>query len=46
MGPEYDMDAYVATFFGGEALGRVLRVGLSKKPSPTLHISLENILHD
>ncbi len=36
-GPKYDMDVYMATLLGGEGLGLVLRVGMSKKSYPTLN---------
>jgi hypothetical protein len=44
-GPEYDMDAYMTTLFGGEAWGLVSRVGSSKndRPNPTSNTSPTNI---
>ena len=37
------MDAYMATFFGGEAWEMCLSVGSIKKLDPTLNPSLANI---
>ena len=44
LSPKYDdVDAHMATLFGGVAWGLMLRVGLSRKLEPTLNTSHVNI---
>ena len=42
LSPNYDMDTYMATLFGGEAKDFMLRVGSSQKLDPTLNPSPMN----
>ena len=41
--PEYDKDAYMAIFLGGEAWEMCLSVGSIKKLDPFLNSSLANV---
>ena len=43
LSPKCDMNTSMATLFGVEALGLVLRVGSSKKLDPTLNTSPVNV---
>ena len=43
LSPNYDMNACMATLFGGEAWDLCCEVGQAKKLDPTLNPSLANI---